>query len=76
MADKFPVTKRTDVLPGENSFPKKKPQEQFLEAMNAPNTPRPADDPKPELKKDKDGFFDREADSYNVTYNYCDDADE
>jgi hypothetical protein len=42
MTDKFPVTERTDVLPSDNSFPKKKIREGWgaeTEAANMPNTP-------------------------------------
>lgn len=43
MSDKkFPVTERTDVLPSDNSFPKKSIGKDWgasNEAMNKPNTP-------------------------------------
>lgn len=74
MADKYPVTERTDVLPEElPSFKKKYGQESFDRAMNEPNSPRPAQDARPEAKKDSQGFFDRteEEDSYSATYAYC-----
>jgi len=59
MADtKFPVTNLTDAKPSENSFPKKKDQEHFDKAMNAPNNPSMSNDDLPE--------------NYNVTDDYCD----
>lgn len=64
-----------DVSPSKNSFPKKTRGESFDEAMNAPNTPRPASSKRPESPADSQGFFDREKESYNVTYDYCDDED-
>ena len=52
----YPVTKRTDVLPSNNTFPdSKKDQKSFDEAMNPPNNP----------KKDQ------QPESYNVTDDYC-----
>ncbi len=72
MADKFPVIKRTDVLPEAlPAFKKKYGQESFNQAMNAPNSPRPASDERPESPTDSQGFFDREEESYNATYAYC-----
>ena len=71
--DKFPITSRTDVLPEAlPAFKKKYGQESFNQAMNAPNSPRPVSDERPESPTDSQGFFDREEESYNVTYNYCD----
>lgn len=55
MADKWPVTSRTDVLPSKNSFPEKKHGESFNTAYNPPNNP----------KKD------HQPTSYNVTADYC-----
>lgn len=64
-----------DVSPSKNSFDKKTRGESFDEAMNAPNTPRPAKSPRPDCPTDSQGFFDRSKESYNVTYDYCDDED-
>jgi len=57
MADKYPVTERTDVLPSKYSWPEKKHGESFNTAANAPNSP----------KADED-MFDK---CFNVTDVYC-----
>jgi len=41
MADKFPVTSRSDVLPSKNSFPKKTRGESFDDPANPLNKPVP-----------------------------------
>lgn len=65
-------TPKHDLKPSANSFPKKTRGQSFDEAMNAPNTPRPMSDEPYESPKDAQGFHNREKESYNVTYDYCD----
>lgn len=54
VADKFPVTNRTDVSPEKYSNPKKDKGESFNEAHNAPNNP--TKDKRPEAYNTTDDY--------------------
>jgi hypothetical protein len=57
---KFPVTRRDDVAPAPLPTAEKRKGESFNNAMNPPNDPQKRYQPS----------------SFNVTADYCDDADE
>lgn len=62
----YPVTRRTDVLPGPNPTAKKDRGESFDEAMNPPNNP---------TKNHHRGYGNKDTLDFNITHDYCDDED-
>lgn len=63
----YPVTKRTDVLPGPNPTAKKNRGESFDNAMNPPNNPTHT--------HSRSDYGNKDTLEFNVTSTYCDDED-